>query len=95
VPIPIGQVHFRIDGGTYEPGGVAISIECTFGGTNGSGVVYQTLLSSMREMVGSTATYAGLRSELDATTVVGGLTIVTQSFQTSPATAHDFSVTLQ
>jgi hypothetical protein len=95
LPIPSGQVHFRLDGGTYEPGGVAISIACTFGGTNGSGIVYQPLLSAMKEMVGSTATYAGLRSELEVTKVVDGLTIVTQSFQTAPATDHDFSVTLQ
>jgi len=95
LPISIGQVHFRLYGGTDEPGGVAISLACTFGGTTGSGLVYQTLLSSMKEMAGSTAPYAALTSELDATTVVGGLTIVTQSFQTSPATAHAFNVTLQ
>jgi hypothetical protein len=46
-------------------------------------------------MSGTSATYGGLSSELEATTVVDGLTIVTQSYQTSPATRHDFSVTLQ
>jgi len=95
LPISIGQVHFRIDGGTYEPGKVATWIECVFGGTAGSGIVYSTVLSSMKEMVGSTATYASLRSELETTTLIGGLTITTQSFETSPATAHDFNVTLE
>ena len=32
---------------------------------------------------------------ITAGATIGGLTIVTQSFQTSPATAHDFSVALQ
>ena len=46
-------------------------------------------------MSGTSATYASLSSELDATTVVDGLTIVTQSFQQSPTTGRDFNVTLQ
>jgi hypothetical protein len=94
-PISIGQVHFRLSGGTYSIGGVAISIACTFEGASGAGVVPHTILSSLKEMSGTSATYAGLSSELEATTVVGGLTIMTESFQNSPATAHDFNVILQ
>jgi hypothetical protein len=46
-------------------------------------------------MAGSSATYAGLSSEFDATTVVDGLTITTESYQLSPTMGHDFNVTLQ
>jgi hypothetical protein len=46
-------------------------------------------------MSGTSPTYASLISELDATTVVNGLTIATQSYQNSPTTHFDFSVTLQ
>ncbi len=49
----------------------------------------------MKQMSGTSPTYAGLGSELEATTVVDGLTIVTQSQQTSATTDHDFNVTLQ
>ena len=58
-------------------------------------MVPQALLSSLKEMSGASPTYAGLSSELDATTVVNGLAIVTQSFQNSATTGHDFNVTLQ
>jgi len=94
-PISIGQVHFRLNGGDNLPGGVAISIACTFDGASGSGLVSHALLASLKEMSGTSATYAGLSSELEATTVVNGLTLVTQSFQQSQPIAKDFSVTLQ
>jgi hypothetical protein len=58
-------------------------------------VVPQSLLSSLMAMAGSSATYAGLSSEFDATTVVDGLTITTESYQLSPTMGHDFNVTLQ
>ena len=95
LPISIGQVHFQLDGGTHSIGGVAISVGCTFDGVSGAGVVPQALLSSMKEMSGTNPTFGYLSSELEATTVIAGLTIVTQSYQSSPATAHSFSVTLQ
>jgi hypothetical protein len=46
-------------------------------------------------MSGTSPLYGGLTSELDATTVVDGLTIVTQSYQTSPTPDRGFNVTLQ
>jgi len=95
LPISIGQVHFRLYGGDRVPGGGAISVACTFEGTSGSDVVPQSLLSSLMAMSGSSATYAGLSSELDATTVVDGLTITTEGYQLSPTVGHDFNVTLQ
>ena len=94
-PISIGQINFRLYGGDSSAGGVAISIACTFAGASGSGVVPQTLLASLKEMSGTSAAYAGLTSELDTTTVVDGLTIVTQSHQSSPTPSRDFDVTLQ
>lgn len=97
LPISIGQVRFRLNGGTSLPGGVAISVTCTFEGPSGSGVVPQTLLSSLKAMSGTSPspTYVGLSSELEATTVVDRLTIVTQSYQNSATDGRDFNVTLQ
>jgi hypothetical protein len=94
-PISIGQIQFALNGGSSSTGGVAISVACTFEGASGSGTVPHTILSSLKEMSGTSPTYAGLSSELEATTVVGGLTIVTQSYQNSPTTGRDFNVTLQ
>ena len=58
-------------------------------------VLLLSLRSTLKEMSGASPTYAGLSSELDATTVVNGLTIVTESFQNSASTGSDFNVTLQ
>ena len=95
LPISLGQIQFRLKGGSSLPGGVAISVACTFEGASGAGVVPQALLSTLKEMSGASPTYASLSSELDANTVVNGLTIVTQSFQNSAPTGSDFNVTLQ
>jgi hypothetical protein len=51
--------------------------------------------SSLKEMSGTSPTYGSLSSELDTTTMVDGLTIVTQSYQSSPTTDDAFNVTLQ
>jgi hypothetical protein len=95
LPISIGQVHFQLDGGASLPGGVAVSIACTFEGASGSGVVSRTLLSSMKAMSGAGETYARVSSELDATTVVNGFTIVTRGYQLPPPADQAFDVTLQ
>lgn len=96
LPISIGQINFELQGGASSSvGGMAISVACTFVGAAGSGVVPQTLLASLKGMSGSSPTYADVNSELTATTVVDGLTIVTQSYQSSPTTIHSFNVTLQ
>ncbi len=95
LPISIGQIHFKLSGGSDTVGGTAISVACAFEGASGSGTVPHALLASMKEMSDAGATYGGLSSELEATTVVDGLTIVTQSFQNSPTTDRDFNVTLQ
>lgn len=95
LPISIGQIQFELKGGSSSPGGVAISVACTFEGAAGAGVVPQAFLSTLKEMSGASPTYAGLNSELDATTVVNGLTIVIQSFQNSQSNGRDFIVTLQ
>jgi hypothetical protein len=94
-PIPIGQIKFGLRGGTTSVGGTAVSVACTFGGASGSGVVPRALLSSLKQMSGASPTYGSLSSELDATTVVDGLTIVTQSFQNSPPSGREFDVTLE
>jgi len=95
LPISIGQIQFQLKGGSSSPGGGAISVACTFEGASGAGVVPQAFLSTLKEMSGASPTYAGLRSELDATTVANGLTIVTESFQNSQSNGRDFNVTLQ
>ncbi|MGD0680160.1 MAG: hypothetical protein ABSC94_32660 [Polyangiaceae bacterium] len=94
LPISIGQIHFGIYGGSLLTHGPLASITCTFEGGAGSGVIFQTLLSSLK-MSGATPVYATWNSELDATTLVGGLTVITQSFQNSPPATHEFNVTLQ
>jgi len=94
-PISIGQVHFQLEGGSPTQGGVAVSVLCTFDGASGSGVVPQTLVSSLKQMAPSDPTYASISSELDATTVVDGFTIVTQSRQNSLDTERAFEVSLQ
>ena len=97
LPISIGQIQFALNGTAPSSvgGGIANSIACTFEGASGSGVVAQALLSSLKQMSGTGPTYGGLSSELEATTVVDGLTIVVQSYQNSPTTGHDFNVALQ
>jgi hypothetical protein len=72
-----------------------VSIACTFGGADGSGVVPHALLSSMKDMGGANSTYASVGSELTVTTVIDGLTIVTQSYQSSPTAVSSFNVTLE
>jgi hypothetical protein len=94
-PISIGQITFELDGGGTSVGELAVSVACTFDGTSGSGVVPQALLSSLKTMSGTNTTYAGLTSELDAMSVVDGLTVVTQSYQSAATPAHNFEVTLQ
>ncbi len=95
LPISIGQIKFELDGGPRSVGGLAVSVACTFEGASGSGVVPRALLSSLKQMSGTSPTYGSLSSELDTTTVVDGLTIETQSFQSSPTSGHDFDVTLE
>ncbi len=92
-PISVGQVRFHLTGGAWSIGDVGISVACTYEGSAGSGLVPQTILAALKEMSGANPTYAGMISELDATTVVDGLTIVTQSYQNPPM--HDIEVTLE
>jgi hypothetical protein len=94
-PISIGQVQFRLEGGTSPIGGFPVSIACTFEGTSGAGVVPQTLLSSMKEMSGTSPTYASIHSELEAATLIDGLSIVTQSYQSVATAGRAFNVTLE
>jgi hypothetical protein len=97
-PISIGQIKFRLDGEVITTDSdVMNSIHCTFDGAPGSAVVPQTLLAAMTAMRGPVEepVYAALISELDATTVVDGLTIVTHSFQTTADPAGGFPVTLR
>jgi hypothetical protein len=100
VPITIGQVHFQLEGVIPPPspegvGEVVISVACTFEGASGSGVVPRALLSPLKAMSGTSPTSASLRSELDTTTVVSELTVVTQSYQNSPTAGRAVNVTLQ
>ena len=95
LPIPIGQIQFLFEEGFLPANSVSVSVVCKFDGTTGHGVVSKTLLSSLKEMSGANPTFARLTSGLEATTVVDGLTIVTQSSQNSPTTGRDFSVILE
>jgi hypothetical protein len=95
VPIPSGQIHFELEQGSGVPGGTTVSLACTFDGAAGSSVVAQSLLASLKQTSGTGPTYASVSSEIDATTTVGGLTIQTQSFQSSPTALRSFDVTLQ
>jgi hypothetical protein len=95
LPISVGQIQFGLNARSESVGGTAITVACTFDGASGAGVVPQALLASLKSMSGTIPTYAELSSELEATTVVDGLTIVTQSFQTSPSSGGDFNVTLE
>jgi hypothetical protein len=95
-PIPIGQIDFQLAWGVVTTTSTVLTtIACTFDGTSGSGVVPQTLLATLKEMATTGEVYGNLWSELDATTVVGGLTIVTKSFQSAATPATDFQVILQ
>jgi hypothetical protein len=95
VPIPIGQIRFKlVGGGTSAVGASTVSIGCTFDGASGSGLVPRALLSSLKAMSGTSPVHGGLRSELDATTVIDGLTVETQSFQSSPTSGTELVVTL-
>jgi hypothetical protein len=95
LPISIGQIHFNLNSGDSSLPGTAITVTCTFDGASGAGVVPHTLLSPLKTMSATWPTYGSLSSELDATTVVDGLTITTWSYQTSTTTNPDFNVTLQ
>jgi hypothetical protein len=94
-PIAMGQVHFQLEGGDFSSGGFPVSVTCKFDGSTGTGVVPQTLLASLKDLSGTSPTYASLGSELDATTVVGGLTIETRSYPSSSGANYNFTVTLQ
>jgi hypothetical protein len=85
VPFSIGPARFDLVGVTsqtspFGPEAPEIVLDCTFEGASGSGVVPHVLLSSPKMMSGTSSAQANLESALDATTVVGGLTIVTASF---------------
>jgi hypothetical protein len=98
VPISIGQIKFQLsaylDSSSLGP---SSWIACTFDGAAGSAAVPQTLLATLKQRAGASASsvYADLSSALEATTVVDGLTIVTQSFQSSLPQIHGIEVTLQ
>ena len=94
-PISIGQITFRLSVMDSPIGLRELSVECTFDGVPGTGVVPQTILSSLKEMAGTSSTYASISSELQATTVAHGLTIVTMSDQESPTAGKYFEVALQ
>jgi hypothetical protein len=94
-PIRIGQIHFRLYDDGVAVGAFVSSIACTFDGASGAGVVSSALLSSLKQMSTAASMYAGVSSDLNVTNVVNGLTILTQSYQTPPATVHDFIVSLQ
>jgi hypothetical protein len=93
MPISIGRMNFELE--AYEAFAFEALVACAFEGTSGSGVVSRGLLSSMKNMSGTTPTYASLYSELDVTTVVDNLTIVTHSVQSTPTAGANFGVTFE
>jgi len=94
-PISIGQVRFHLASGGNQIGGTAVTLECSFEGTTGAAVVSRTLLSALKKNSPAGSASAGLTSELEATTVVGGLTITTISHQQPAEPTYDFNVTLE
>jgi hypothetical protein len=95
-PISIGQIKFQLYTGMTTPDTfLKTSIACTFDGAAGAGVISQALVAGLKEMSGANIAWIRLGSELDATMIVGGLTIVTQSLQSPPTPAEDFQVALQ
>ncbi len=95
VPISMGQIEFEIYGGVQTGGDTQLTILCTFAGASGSGAVPQALLSALKAMSGTIPLNGEVTSELNASTVVDGLTILTSAHQISPTTDHAFAVTLQ
>jgi hypothetical protein len=95
VPISIGHIFFEIYGGVPSGGDVELTVLCSFEGASGSGVVPQALLPALKAMSATIPLSAALGSELDAATVVDGLTIVTESHQGSPTTGYAFGVAFQ
>jgi hypothetical protein len=83
-------------GTVYFPSSITLGTGGTT--TDGGAAIIDTSqdlsVTWLKEMSGPSPTYAGLSSELEATAVVDGLTIVTQSYQNSPTTGRDFNVTL-
>jgi hypothetical protein len=90
-PFSIGQMNFVLSGGSAQ---TDVTLSCTFNGTAGSGTVPQALLASMKGQPGLGATLASATTQLSVTTVAGGLTITTQSFQ-STADDRGIAVSLE
>jgi hypothetical protein len=95
LPISIGQVQFELAGGWPVMDALAITITCGFEAGSGAGVVSHTLLSSLKEMSGTGPTWARLSSQVEASTMIDGLTILTQGYQNSPPADPGFNVTLE
>jgi hypothetical protein len=94
VPITIGQIQLVLSVGLSVQGA---SIACTFDGAGGSGTVPHGLLSTLKAMSMPDAgpAYVSLSSQNEATTVIDGLTIVTESYQDSPTSGRAVTVTLR
>jgi hypothetical protein len=95
MPISVGEIRFAINGVPASgPGGLALT--CGFAGASGAGVVPKGLLSSMKGMAGNGGTlYGSLTAELETTSELPGLTVVTESYQISPTVDSNFEVTFQ
>jgi len=95
VPISIGQIEYSLSTNVLAPNHLDVTIACAFDGSSGSGVVPQALLASMKTAAAGDTVYASMQSELQTTTVVGDLTIETQSFQSTTNDSDDYVVTLE
>ena len=95
MPISAGVIQFQLTA-SDSSGELAASLSCTFDGAAGTGVVAQALLSSLKADDRMNPLSGNLSSALDATHLVDGFAIVTQSFQqgSSPSFGQ-FAVTLQ
>ncbi|HYQ04050.1 MAG TPA: hypothetical protein VER96_35495 [Polyangiaceae bacterium] len=89
------EIRFHLEGADYQVSRTAITLECAFDGAAGAGVVSRALLSSLKEMSPTGSIDANLSSELEATTIVSGLTITTRSHQEPAMPNHNLSVTLK
>ena len=92
IPFSIGEMAFQLSG---EGAQTDFTLSCSFDGSAGTGIVSQALLSSMKAQPGSSRTKAFVTSQLSVTTVVGGLTITTQSFQAAASSQQTVPVSLE
>jgi hypothetical protein len=95
VPISIGKIEYVLSTGVVSSNRLDATISCELDGSTGTGIVPQALLASMKSTAAGEVVYANMQSKVQTTTVVGDLTIETQSFQSTRGEGDDYLVTLE